>query len=41
LLYEVVAEATETVGGEVAATVLWAWARRWPLSEEVGMVRMR
>jgi hypothetical protein len=30
------------VGGEAAAAVSWAQARwRWPLSEEVGAVRMR
>jgi hypothetical protein len=30
------------VGGEVAAAVLWAWARRWrPLSEGDGAVQTR
>jgi hypothetical protein len=34
--------AAETVGGEAAATVSWARARRWQsLSEEVCMVRTR
>jgi hypothetical protein len=38
----VVAEAAETVGGETAAAMSWAWARqRRPLSEEVGTVRTR
>jgi hypothetical protein len=38
----VVAEAAETVGGETAAAVSWAWARRRrPLSEEVGTVQTR